>query len=149
MARVAFDLEIARPPADVFAFLIDFDHVREWQPATEEIHRETDGPTAVGTRYVQVMRLLGKRIESRIEVTELEAPGRFSIRTSGGPIDFHVTHLLDPSPTGTKVSVDGEGEAQGVFKLGEGVAVKAAEHEMRKSFERLKAVLEGGREPCR
>jgi carbon monoxide dehydrogenase subunit G len=141
--RVAFDIEIARAPEDVFAYLTEFDNVREWQPATEEIRRETDGPTAVGTRYVQVMRLLGKRIESRIEVTELEPPGRFSIRTSGGPVDFNVTHLLDPAPAGTKLSVEGEGEAQGVFKLGEVVAVKAAEHELRKSFERLQSVLEG------
>jgi carbon monoxide dehydrogenase subunit G len=145
VARVAFDLEIARPPADVFAYLTDFDNVREWQRATDEIRRETDGPTAVGTSYVQVIRLLGKRIESRIEVTELEAPDRFSIRTSGGPVDFHVTHLLAPAPDGTRLSIEGEGEAQGVFKLGEAVVVKAAEHELRKSFERVKAVLESGR----
>jgi carbon monoxide dehydrogenase subunit G len=143
--RVAFQLEIARPREEVFAFLTDVDRVRDWQPATEEVRRETEGPTAVGTSYVQVLRLLGKRIESRIEVTALEPPSRLSISSTGGPVDFSVTHLLDASPTGTRLAVDGEGTARGVFKLGEGAAVKAGERELRKSFERLKALLESGR----
>ena len=139
MAHVALSFWIDRPPADVYAYLTDLERIREWQPATQEVRVESE------RHYLQVMRLMGKTIESRIEVTEREPPRRFAIRTSGGPVDFRVVHELDDERGGTRLRVDGEGEATGVFRVGGGVAVKAAEHELRRSFERLKKVLEAGR----
>jgi len=137
-------LEIDRAPRDVFAYLTDVDRVREWQPATEEVRRETDGPVGVGSRWTQVLRVMGRTIESRIEVTEHEPDSRFAIRTSGGPVNFHVVHTLEPVGDGnvTSLRIDGEGEAGRLLKLGEGMAVRAAERELRRSFERLRDVLE-------
>jgi carbon monoxide dehydrogenase subunit G len=145
VTHVDFTIDIARPPEDVFAYITDLDNVREWQPATEEIRRETEGPMQVGTTYVQAMRMMGRRLETRIEVTELDPPSRFAIRTNGGPVSFRITHHFDASGTGTRLRVDGEGEAGGAFKVAGGMAVKAAERELKKSFERLKSVLESRR----
>jgi carbon monoxide dehydrogenase subunit G len=143
VASVGFTLEVARPQREVFGYLTDVERVREWQPATQEIRRDTEGPVEVGSRWTQVLRLMGRTIESRIEVTENEPPSRFAIRTSGGPVNFHVVHVLEPLDEGaTRLRVEGEGEAGGLLKLGEGMAVRAAERELRRSFERLKAVLE-------
>ena len=121
------------------------DNVREWQPATEEVRRDSEGPLVVGTTYVQAMRMMGRRLETLIEVVELDPPSRFAIRTSGGPVSFSVTHHLEPGRDGTRLRVEGEGEAGGALKLGGGMAVRAAERELRKSFERLKSVLESRR----
>jgi carbon monoxide dehydrogenase subunit G len=145
MARVDFTVHIARPREEVFAYLTDVENVREWQPATEEVRRDTDGPLVAGSTYVQAMRMMGRRLETRIEVVELEAPSRFAIRTSGGPVNFGVTHHLDPDGEATRLRVEGEGEAGGALKLGGGMAVRAAERELKKSFERLKSVLESRR----
>lgn len=136
MSRVELSLWIDRSPPDVFAYMTDLERIGEWQPATQNVHVETE------TRYTQVMRLMGRTVECRIEVTEREPPHRFAIRTSGGPVDFAVAHELEEEGGGTRLRVEGEGEAKGVFRLGGGAAVKAAEAELRKSFERLKAVLE-------
>jgi carbon monoxide dehydrogenase subunit G len=145
MTRVDFSLQIRRPPADVFAYLTDVDNIREWQPATEDVLRDTEGPVEVGTSYVQAMRMIGRRLETRIEVTAVDPPSLFAIRTTGGPVNFSVAHHLEPVDEGTRLRVEGEGEAGGALKLGGGLAVRAAGHELRKSFERLKSVLEGGR----
>jgi carbon monoxide dehydrogenase subunit G len=143
VAGVGFTLEIDRSQREVFGYLTDVDCVEEWQPATEEIRRETEGQVGVGSRWTQVLRLMGRTIESRIEVTEHEPDSRFAIRTSGGPVNFHVVHVLEPLGEGrTRLRVEGEGEAGGLLKLGEGMVVRAAERELRRSFERLKAVLE-------
>jgi carbon monoxide dehydrogenase subunit G len=138
MSRVELSFWIDRPPQDVFAYMTDLERIREWQPATQNVRVESE------TSYTQVLRLMGRTIESRIDVTEREPPHRFAIRTSGGPVDFTVTHELEEEHGGTRLRVEGEGEATGVFRLGGGMAVKAAEAELRKSFERLKSVLESG-----
>jgi carbon monoxide dehydrogenase subunit G len=60
-------------------------------------------------------------------------------------VTFRITHHFEPSGDGTRLRVDGDGEAGGALKLGGGMAVKAAERELKKSFERLKSVLESRR----
>jgi carbon monoxide dehydrogenase subunit G len=136
VSRVELSLWIDRPPQQVFAYMTDLARIREWQPATQDVRVESD------TCYTQVLRLMGRTIESRIEVTEREPPHRFAIRTSGGPVNFSVLHELEEERGGTRLRVEGDGEATGVFRLGGGVAVKAAEAELRRSFERLRDVLE-------
>jgi carbon monoxide dehydrogenase subunit G len=139
VAHVELSLWIDRPPDDVFAYLTDLQRIREWQPATQDVRVESD------TCYTQVLKLMGRTFESRIEVTEREPPHRFAIRTSGGPVEFHVVHELEDEVDGTRLRVQGDGRAAGLLKLGETVAVKAAEVELRRSFDRLKKVLEAGR----
>jgi carbon monoxide dehydrogenase subunit G len=137
MARVELSLWIDRPPEEVYAYLTDLDRIREWQPATQDVRVES------AECYVQVMRMMGKTVECRIDVAQREPPRCFAIRTRGGPVDFSVVHTLEGEHGGTRLRVEGEGEATGVFRLGGGVAVKAAEQELRRSFERLKKVVEG------
>lgn len=139
MSRVELSLWVDRPPQAVYAYLTDLERIGEWQPATQDVRIESD------TCYTQVLRIMGRTIETRIEVTEREPPHRFAIRTSGGPVDFAVVHRLEEDCGGTQLRVEGEGEARGLSRLGGGVAVKAAEVELRRSFERLKAVLESAR----
>jgi carbon monoxide dehydrogenase subunit G len=139
VAHVELSCWIDRPPEEVYAYLTDLDCICEWQPATEEVRIEDE------TCYTQVLKLMGRTIESRIEVIERDPPHRFAIRTTGGPVDFEVVHELEDDCGGTRLRVEGEGAATGVFRLGGGVAVKAAEQELRRSFDRLKKVLESGR----
>ena len=139
MAKVELSLWIDRPPQEVFDYLTDLRRLGEWQPATQDVRVEDE------SHYTQLMRLMGKTIESQIEVTEREPPSRFAIRTRGGPVEFRVVHGLEEERGGTRLRVDGEGEATGLFRLGGGVTVKAAEQELRRSFDRLKKVLESGR----
>ena len=139
MARVELSLWIDRPPEDVFAYLTDLRRLHDWQPATQDVRVEDE------SRYTQVLRVMGKTIESHIHVTDRNPPNRFAIQTHGGPVDFSVVHELEDERGGTRLRIEGEGEATGVFRLGGGAAVKAAEHELRRSFERLKKVLESAR----
>ena len=144
MISVDFDLTIGRPPEDVFPYLEDPEKVVRWQSSVVELSQETEGPRGVGTRIRDVRKLLGRRIESTVEFTEYDPPRTLGLKMKAGPIPFRVLQTVEPVSVGCRVTVHAEGEADGVFKLGSGLAARTGERQMRGDFERLKKLLESG-----
>jgi len=91
---IDFDLTIGRRPEEVFEYLEDPEKVSQWQAWAVEIKQETDGPRGVGTRFRDVRKFLGRRIESTVEFTEYEPPRILSLKVSDGPIPFRVRQTL-------------------------------------------------------
>jgi carbon monoxide dehydrogenase subunit G len=132
------ELEIERPPEDVYAFLSEPENLPRWQSEVLEVRRESD------TRFREVRTFVGRRIESTLEVTAAEPGREFSLRSASGPVRFSVRHLLEPAGEGrTRLRVVGETEgAGGLFKLGGRLLRRAAERRFHEDFARLKAILE-------
>ena len=142
MARIEFTTEVKRPVEEVFAYLTDPANLPEWQSGAIEGRMETLAPLAVGSRLVEVRKFLGRKLESTLEVTEYEPSRRFAFKVVSGPVPFHVEHTLEPSNGGTRLSVVGEGESGGFFKLAEPLVIKAVERQTKSDFETLKDLLE-------
>jgi carbon monoxide dehydrogenase subunit G len=142
VARIEQSVEIARPPAAVFAVLTDPARLAEWQGTVVEAELEGDGPMRAGAQVREVRTFLGKRIESTVEILEHEPPSRFALRSAAGPVVFRVEQSVEPAGDGSRVRVQMEGEARGVLGLGARVAVKAAERQLRTDLETLKRLLE-------
>jgi uncharacterized protein YndB with AHSA1/START domain len=139
---IDFDLTIGRRPEEVFAYLEDPEKVSQWQGWAVEIKQETEGARGVGTRFRDVRKFLGRKIDSTVEFTEYEPPQRLGLKVSAGPIPFRVRQTLEPVGEGTRVSVHAEGEPGGFFKLAEPLVMKAVERESKKDFKTLKTLLE-------
>ncbi|MGH7468085.1 MAG: SRPBCC family protein [Longimicrobiales bacterium] len=65
MIFVETRLDVARPAAEVFAFVSDQTNAPLWQLGLHEVRRITEGPIGVGTEHVFVRHFAGSRIESR------------------------------------------------------------------------------------
>jgi len=140
--RYERSIEIARPPADVFDFLTDLDNLRRWQPTVREV--EWDAPLAEGAAFDETRELLGRRVRSRLEVTALEPGREFSIRVVDGPVPLTVRHLLEPAGSGTRLTLEAEGEPGGLMRLAAPLAERAAARQATQDLERLKRLLEAG-----
>ena len=92
MIRIELTVEIARPPEDVFELLSDIERLSEWQASAVEAH--TEGPLAEGSRVTEKRRLLGREVDTELEVVAYEPPKRLTLRSLGGPVDFTVDHEL-------------------------------------------------------
>jgi uncharacterized protein YndB with AHSA1/START domain len=142
MARIEHSVEIARPPAEVFALLADPARLAEWQGTVVEAELEGEQPVRAGSRVREVRSFLGKRIESTVEILEHEPPVRFALKSAAGPVSFRVEQLVEPTPSGSRVRIGMEGEARGVLGVGARLAVKAAERQLRTDLASLKRLLE-------
>lgn len=140
MVRIEFSVDVNRPPSEVFAYLTDADRLPEWQSGAVEAQWE--GEKARGAHIREVRKFLGRRMETKLEVTEYEPDRRFALRAVSGPVPFSVTQVLEPRDGGTRLSFSGEGEPGGFFKLAETIVARVAERQFKNDFETMKDILE-------
>jgi hypothetical protein len=98
------DLSVAvrRPPEAVFALLAD---VQDVEPVPRRAHvemvKEPTGPTRVGTRWHERVRLLpGCWLSIESVVTELRGPGLLGLEFRSRPWSGHLTYEVSPGPDG-------------------------------------------------
>ena len=143
MVRFEFSVEIAKPVHEVWEYLIEPANVPEWQASAASSHQISDGPMGVGTHLVDERRFLGRRAESEVEVTEFEPERLFTLHGISGPVRFTVRHRLEQTAEGTHLQIQAEADPGGIGRLMRPVVERAASHEIRKDFDRLKEKLEG------
>jgi hypothetical protein len=94
---------IARPAAEVFAFLADFGNIPAWNYAIEQTTKTSPGPAGVGTVYRQT-RTLPRRSQESFEVTVFEPPGRLAVHGQFGPFRATISYVLEPAAGGTRLT---------------------------------------------
>src|SRR5262249_23290917 len=97
MNPVVVDQEIERPAEVVWEYMENAEHNPEWQSNMRSAHWTTEPPIAVGSRYEQLARFLGKDVRTSFEVTALE-PGRSITISSlpGSSFPIRITREVEP-----------------------------------------------------
>jgi hypothetical protein len=142
LATIDHKLTIRASPAVVFEYLTDPEKATIWQSSLLEARLEPDEPMRQGTRITEVRKLLGRRLESVVEVTELERERRFAGRLSSGPVPFEFRYTLEESNGGTRLDFHMEGEPGGFFRLAEPLVVRRVKQQQESDFATLKELAE-------
>ena len=143
MSTYAHTIEIARPVADVFAFVTEPALYPRWQPSLVRVEPHAPGPLRLGSEATEVRRFLGRELETTWTCVEHRPCSRTAIESEDGPVPFRGTFALEPSDTGTRFTwtVD----LSGATSLLAGPLVgRATKRELQANSGRLKALLEGG-----
>ncbi len=144
MARIEASVVIKRPVEDVFAYVTDEQNIPKWESRVLEVKQTSEGPKGVGTTFQAVGQFLGRRIESTIEITHYEPNRKVIEKISAGPISLEETFIFEPAEGGTRLTIVGEGETGGSFKMAERIVVRMFEREVQADLVRLKDILEAG-----
>jgi len=137
-------VNIDRPVQDVFAALVDFDRVPDWNSGVTEVKRANDDPLGVGSAVIYIGKFLGRSFESPSECTEYIPDQKFSAKSTSGPFHLEIENTLEPVEGGTKMTSTFRGESRGFFKLAEPVVVRLAKNHFETSTQNFKALLEAG-----
>lgn len=143
MIEFTVETEIARSPAEVFAYVTDPEKLPSWQTNTVSVEQEGEGPLRLGTRLREVHSGPGgKRIESLVEVAELEPDRLFALRMVEGPLPIDGRISLEPAGAGTRMHFKVHGRPRGAMRL----LQPLLRHGIKRQFEQhcatLKSVLE-------
>jgi Polyketide cyclase / dehydrase and lipid transport len=74
MPRYQVSIESPRPAPEMFAYLAEFDNIREWDPSVESARRLDEGELRLGSAFEVVVRVGRRTLPLRYEVVRLE-PG--------------------------------------------------------------------------
>jgi uncharacterized protein YndB with AHSA1/START domain len=145
MPEIEESIEIARPCAEVFEYATDPEHFTIYQSNVVEYAQETPGERDKGARDKGTVRVAGKKIHFTQEVAEFDPPRRAVMRSLEAPMSWELEMRFDElGPSRTQVTIHQvTGELGGFFgKLGDAMAVKMYQRDVRSNLENLKLLLE-------
>ena len=135
---------INRTQQEVFDFLTNPANDAKWQSGTEHAEWTSEAPHGVGSTQRSVSKLLGRKIDITIEVTDWDPPQQMGFKTVGGPFSVEGSIKLESQENGTLITQSGQGELGGFFKIAEGLAAKQLLKQVDTDFDALKLVMEEG-----
>ena len=140
---VVTETEIARPRAEVAAYVTDVENAPEWYVNIKAVEWKTEPPLRVGSRVAFVADFLGRRLEYTYEIRELVEGERLVMSTAQGPFPMETTYEWSDAGEGaTRMMLRNRGEPRGFKKVGAPMMARAMRTANRKDLERLKQILE-------
>ncbi len=142
MIKVETSVLIDRPIEKVFEFATTPENDEQWLIGVKA-RKNSEGPTKVGATSETEVRFLGQIVKTTFEVIEYKPPRKIAVKTVSGPITIKSEETFESvSKDQTKVTVRGEANAKGLFKLAEPIIERMAQRQWETSYENLKDVLE-------
>ena len=135
---------IDKPIRDVFAFVSNPNNMSKWNSAVVSLQQVTPGEVGVGTKFKTVGEMMGRRIEGEMQITAYEPDTKCGFQVKAGPMQVDMTMTFKTVGTGTKISLNAQGNPAGFFKLAEGVMAGRVKSMMEENLARLKSSLEKG-----
>ena len=143
--KLSTQIDVARPPEDVFEMFADLESWPEFAPAVIERRKLTEGPIDVGSRFHAVDQFPGKKLEFTLEITGYE-PGRLLAGAWSDPVEGSWRAHFRPNDTGTTLEMNVEMILGGAMKLMGSLMGPWAKGQMRKDLLRFKERAEAAAE---
>lgn len=143
MINIDLGTLVDKPIKDVFSFVGNPNNMSKWNTAVVSLEQITPGDVGVGTKFKSTGEMMGRRIEGEMQVTAYEPDTKCGFQVNAGPMQVKITITLKTVGTGTKISLNAQGNPAGFFKLAEGVMQGRVKSMMEENLARLKSQLEG------
>jgi hypothetical protein len=133
-------------PDKAFALTIDASRDPEWNSSVVEVKDITGKLDTVGASYVAILKLGGRRLDTRWEVSKVEKPRLLELAGSA-PGGGHATSTtyFEPAGGGTDITVEVDYELPGGFVGGMADKLfveRAIERDVKHSLENFKSICE-------
>jgi carbon monoxide dehydrogenase subunit G len=98
MPSFSHSIEVPKPPAEVFPWLLEQDKVPQWTGDLSSY--EQLGPLGPGSKVRQVLNFSGSHVTLDVDVTRYEAPSMAETRFSTNGVDVTNTYTVEPNGGG-------------------------------------------------
>ncbi|GJQ21519.1 MAG: hypothetical protein HBSIN02_18740 [Bacteroidia bacterium] len=143
MIKHSDSIEIEAPVSDVFAFVSNVENLPKFQSDVVKSAPLSNEPMRTGTRFEEVVNILGRKVATVCEVTDYQPTRRFGFRSiSSRNINYAGTMDLQPNGRGTRVTLNVEITLNGWLRLVEPVFKMEVKEGVKKELAALKNVVE-------
>jgi carbon monoxide dehydrogenase subunit G len=144
VASFSHSVEIPRPPAEVFPWLLEEDKVPRWTGHLERYERLDGRPLGQGSKVRQVLDVSGRTIDVTLEVTGYQPPSGARTRFSTNGIDVVSSYALEAAGAGTRLTQSIEAKPSGLSaRMLVPVIQPRLEKKLTEDLERLRTELAG------
>ncbi len=140
--KVRKEIQVARPPAQAFAYVADFSNAAEWDPGIPEARKVSDGPVGQGSEFEVVALFRGKRQRFHYVVTAFE-PERRLVLTGEGEKAASVDEItFEPTEAGTRIVYVADIRLKGIARVAEPLLAQTMNRMADDALAGLKSVLD-------
>jgi carbon monoxide dehydrogenase subunit G len=144
VAKFSHTVEIARPPAEVFPWLLEVDKVPRWTGHLETYERLDDGALGRGSRVRQVLDVSGRRIDVELEITSYDPPSAAETRFSTNGIEVVNAYALEAAGAGTRLTQSVDAKPSGLAaRMLVPIVQPRLEEKLTQDLDRLRDELSG------
>lgn len=141
--RLDMEIMIDRPVQQVFDVWSDKERSPDWAAPVQEVRKLTEGPVGVGTKFLEIARIPGGRVEDTIEITGYE-PGRVLDGTWTGGMEGYWESRFHERDGGTLFRLHVDVTPSGFMGRLEPIIGGFVRRAMRKDIETFKRAVEAG-----
>jgi carbon monoxide dehydrogenase subunit G len=109
MTSFSHSIDVPKPPAEVFPWLLEQDKVPRW--TSDLASYEQSGPLGQGAKVRQVLSMGGNHITLELEVTGYDPPRSAESRFSTNGVEVVNTYTVEPAGEGSRVTQELDAKA--------------------------------------
>ena len=143
MTSVSSTVSISQPPDKVFAYVTTAENHKAWQAGILDVNVTPPGQLGVGSTYNYTTEVLGRKMQTHLQISAFEANKTWAVKTAGVPRPVETVYRFEPAGGGTTltISMDLTG---GYPKAAEGMIRGQMQKSLDEQGQRIKQMVEKG-----
>ncbi len=141
MATVSSNITINQPVDRVFTYVTAAENQKAWQPGILDAKVTPTGPIAPGSTYHYTTEVMGRRIETQLQVSAFEPNKKWSVKTVGVPKPVETVYLFQGAGNSTQLTISME-LAGGYPAMAEGMVKQQMQKNLDDQGRRIKQMVE-------
>jgi uncharacterized protein YndB with AHSA1/START domain len=142
MAIIEETLEIKCPVASVFTFVANAKSWPKWHSSMLEANQTLSGQVGIGTTFVGINKVMGRRMPWTSKVTEYVLNKKWSETISSGSTSIKEQITFDTVEGGTRFTQVYDMKIGGFLRLLSPMVISSMRNEMKTNVSSLKSLLE-------
>jgi carbon monoxide dehydrogenase subunit G len=142
MRAFDYSVRIERPPAAVFAFMMDFSNWPKWGSLVQKLEIVGDGDLGVGSQLMVTVEVGGRIRRMTSEVWAFEPGRRYGVRNTADGVTGVFEYRLEPEQAGTRIRFSCDIRPHGLMWLVLPWLLKGSRVRYCDQLDRLKQIIE-------
>jgi len=143
MASISSSTMINQPVEKVFNEVIAVENHKTWQAGIQEARVVPPGSVAVGSTYIYTSQIMGRKMETQMQVTAFVPNQKWAIKTVGIPNSVETVYLFESAGGGTKLTISMEVPAGAYPAAAEGMIKQQMQKSLEEQASRVKQMVHG------
>ncbi len=142
MAAISSSITINQPVEKVFTYVVSVENHKAWQASILEAKVTPAGPIGVGSTYHYTTDVMGRRIESAMQVSAFEQNKKWAVKTVGVPNSVETVYLFEAVGNTTRLMLSMDVPAGAYPAAAEGMIKQQMQKSLEEQGNRIKQAVE-------
>lgn len=143
MATLSSSISINQPVDKVFTYVTAAENHKAWQAGIMEAKVTPAGPISVGSTYHYTSEVMGRRMETQLQVSVYEPNKKWAIKTVGIPNSVETVYAFEAAGNATKLTISMDVPAGAYPAAAEGMIKQQMQKSLEEQGSRIKQTLGG------